>query len=43
MLFIHLGLWVSSEKLCADLLVKNGVRDGITKELEDTCDGLPFE
>jgi hypothetical protein len=39
----HLGIWVSNEKSLADILVKLGIRDGITREISDTCDGLDFE
>lgn len=35
-------MWVSSEKSCAELMMKHGIRDGITREISDTCDGLDF-
>lgn len=34
---------VTQERLCADLCVKYGIKDGITKKVEDTVDGISFD
>lgn len=34
---------ISTERLCADLCVKFGIKDGITKQVVDTVDGIPFD
>jgi hypothetical protein len=38
-----LGVTLPLEKLCASLLIKHGIKDGITRKIEDTVDGISFE
>ncbi|TNV77673.1 hypothetical protein FGO68_gene4715 [Halteria grandinella] len=42
-LHMHLGVTLTQEKLCADLCIKHGIKDGITKRVENTVDGLAFD
>ena len=39
----HIGVWVSSEKQCSDLMIKFNIRDGILKQAGDTVDGISFD
>ena len=43
--FLHtqLGVMVTTESLCAKLLEKYQIRDGISKKVADTVDGISFE
>jgi hypothetical protein len=42
--FLHtqLGVLSSQEKHCANLLIKYQIKDGITKQVVDTVDGISF-
>lgn len=40
---MHIGVTLTQERLCADLCLKHQIRDGITKKVEDTVDGLSMD